>query len=269
MIDGEPWFVLADLCKIIGIANPSMVADRLEPCDISSTEVTSIDASGRSRKTQTMTIVSESGMYDVIMGSRSKQAQPFRRWVTAEVLPSIRKTGSYSIGQEEPAKPENVIDANIAWMQRATDSLRDLVADQRAQGYELVMVRETLTTTVKRMDTVEGTVSDVADRVANVEAITPLLDSENLLALRDVAHACGTGQNRMANLLVDNGILFRDHVSGLRAYQPWIESKWAISRYEERQNRSGWSWVTYFTPAGMTRLRRLGIVPPTAQKSAP
>lgn len=91
MAGGEPWFVLADLCKALDLSNPSMVADRIESDALSTAEV--IDAIGR---TQQARIVSEPGMYEVIFLSRKPEARAFRRWITGTVLPEIRKTGSYN-----------------------------------------------------------------------------------------------------------------------------------------------------------------------------
>lgn len=91
LIDNEPWFVLADICKTLDLSNPSMVANGLDADDLSTTEV--IDSMGR---TQVARIVNESGLYDTAFMSRKPQARDFKRWVTKEVLPSIRKTGSYS-----------------------------------------------------------------------------------------------------------------------------------------------------------------------------
>ena len=100
-VDGEPWFVLADICKILEIGNPSMVAERLDGDALSTTEVT--DALGRTQHART---VSEPGLYDVIFLSRQPEARQFRRWVTTEVLPSIRKHGAYltptPCGQRSP-----------------------------------------------------------------------------------------------------------------------------------------------------------------------
>jgi len=93
-IDGEPWFVLADLCGVLDIANPSMVATRLDPLTLSQTEVQ--NSRGQMRLT---VIVSEPGMYEVVIRSDKPEATTFRRWITTEVLPSIRKTGSYGVQQ--------------------------------------------------------------------------------------------------------------------------------------------------------------------------
>ena len=83
---GEPLFVLKDVCDALEIGNTSMVASRLDSDDLSSAEV--IDNLGRKQKTN---IVTEAGLYEVIFMSRKPEAKAFKRWVTSEVLPSIRK----------------------------------------------------------------------------------------------------------------------------------------------------------------------------------
>jgi len=86
----ETWWMLVDVCKVLEIGNPSDVARRLD--DDEKDVIDSIDAIGRS---QTMTIINESGLYSVIFESRKPIAKRFKKWVTSQVLPSIRKTGSY------------------------------------------------------------------------------------------------------------------------------------------------------------------------------
>lgn len=90
-VNGEPWFVLADVCKVLEISNSRNISSRLEPDEKG---VTLVDTLGG---TQQMTIINESGLYTVILRSDKPQAKPFRKWVTSVVLPSIRKTGSYSV----------------------------------------------------------------------------------------------------------------------------------------------------------------------------
>lgn len=88
--DGEPWFVLADVCKVLEIARGTKVAERLEEDEVRQTSIT--DSLGRQQKAY---IINESGLYTVILRSDKPQAKPFRKWVTSEVLPSIRKHGAY------------------------------------------------------------------------------------------------------------------------------------------------------------------------------
>lgn len=92
-IDGEPWFVLADICRELEISNSRMVSERLESDELMSAKLTS---GGQRRE---MTIINEFGLYTVILRSDKPQAKPFRKWVTSEVLPSIRKHGAYMTEQ--------------------------------------------------------------------------------------------------------------------------------------------------------------------------
>jgi prophage antirepressor-like protein len=103
MLDGEPWWVLADLCDALNLTNPSVVASRLDPDDVSKHTLSSTEGiTGNPR----VTIVSESGMFDVVLGARSStRAKAFRRWVVKDVLPSIKRTGSYNLNQLPPTDP--------------------------------------------------------------------------------------------------------------------------------------------------------------------
>ncbi len=95
-INGEPWFVLKDVCAVLGIGNSRMVFDRL---DSDEKGVSQIDTPGG---LQNVNIVNESGLYNVLLRSDKPEAKPLRKWVTSEVLPSIRKTGSYN---QKPLSP--------------------------------------------------------------------------------------------------------------------------------------------------------------------
>lgn len=88
--EGEPWFVLKDVCEVLGMSNSRMVAERLDGDEVSRTYIT--DSLGRQQHT---TIINESGLYNVILRSDKPEAKPFRKWITSEVLPTIRKTGGY------------------------------------------------------------------------------------------------------------------------------------------------------------------------------
>lgn len=94
--DGEPWFVAADVCAALDVGNVSMAVSRL---DEDEKGISSVDTLGG---TQEQAIINESGLYSLILTSRKPAAKRFKKWVTAEVLPSIRKTGSYTVGQPQP-----------------------------------------------------------------------------------------------------------------------------------------------------------------------
>jgi anti-repressor protein len=99
--DGAPWWVARDVADILGVQNVRQVLPSLDPRDVSTAYVT--DALGREQQTAT---VNESGLYDLVFRSRKPEARAFRRWITAEVIPSIRRTGGYTIAPPVPALPD-------------------------------------------------------------------------------------------------------------------------------------------------------------------
>ena len=88
-IDGEPWFVAADVCRALEIGNPSMAVERL---DDDEKGISTIDTLGGKQR---MTIINEPGLYSLVLSSRKPEAKAFRRWITHEVIPTIRKYGGY------------------------------------------------------------------------------------------------------------------------------------------------------------------------------
>ena len=92
MVNNEPWFVAKDVCEVLEIANHKDATSRLDNDERNGVGIT--DPMGRK---QVVTAVSESGLYSLIFQSRKPKAKSFRRWVTGEVLPSIRKKGFYGI----------------------------------------------------------------------------------------------------------------------------------------------------------------------------
>lgn len=127
-VNGEPWFVLADLCKVLGLANPAVVAKRLDKADVCQTDISS---SGQRRA---MTIVAEPGMYDVVVRSDSPAAKPFRRWVTHEVLPAIRRTGIYAVEPQPQLSGKELLAAAVL---EATETIRQHEATIAQQAKEL------------------------------------------------------------------------------------------------------------------------------------
>lgn len=226
-IDGEPWWVASDICAVLDIANPPDAVARLDGVDVGQADAH--NSRGQMRPTN---IVNESGLYELVIRSDKPAARPFRRWVTSEVLPAIRKTGRYEIAERALTDRE-----------RAVLLARQLVAaDEEAQRLtgELHVATERI--------------AIEAPKVAEYEAV---IEKGDLLTLRDVAHACGTGQNRLAQKLRDAGILFYDQQGGMRVKQhPWQERGWALDRWERVPSGSRRVWVTYFTPAGLTEIRK-------------
>ena len=110
MIDGEPWFVGKDVAEALGYVNPrKALADHVDEEDKRLGDgVTIRDAIGRE---QVATVINESGVYSLILSSKLPNAKKFKRWVTAEILPSVRQTGSYS------AKPMTLAEQALAQAQ--------------------------------------------------------------------------------------------------------------------------------------------------------
>ena len=105
-INNEPWFVLKDVCAVLDLGSAHKVSERLDEDERNQIPLT--DSLGRKQET---TIINESGLYNVILRSDKPEAKPFRKWVTSEVLPSIRKTGSYALPKDYPSALRALADA--------------------------------------------------------------------------------------------------------------------------------------------------------------
>lgn len=109
--NGETWWVLKDVCGVLGLSNARMIADRLDEDDVSLAYVT--DSMDRRQQTN---IVNESGLYNVILRSDKPEAKKFKRWVTHEVLPQIRRHGAYIT----TSKLEEIMNDPDSWIQLLT-----------------------------------------------------------------------------------------------------------------------------------------------------
>ncbi|WP_264800452.1 BRO-N domain-containing protein [Acetobacter nitrogenifigens] len=87
---GEPWWVLADVCAVLEHRNPTMVASRLDD-----DERITLNISEGNRGNPHAIAINESGLWSLVLTSRKPQAKRFKKWITSEVIPSIRKTGGY------------------------------------------------------------------------------------------------------------------------------------------------------------------------------
>ena len=106
LIKNEPWFVAVDVCRALEIGNSSQAISRL---DADEKMITLISNEGNKRGNPNMTVVNEPGLYTLILSSRKPEAKAFKRWITHDVIPTIRKTGCYMTDslleriQKEPA----------------------------------------------------------------------------------------------------------------------------------------------------------------------
>ena len=122
--DGEPWFVAADVCRVLEIGNSRMATERL---DKDEKGVSTIDTPGGR---QEMTIINEPGLYDLIFCSRKPEAKAFKRWITHEVIPAIRKHGEY----KQQAQRQQVRIAGITIRRSLTDAIKLSGENERMHG---------------------------------------------------------------------------------------------------------------------------------------
>lgn len=120
MIDGEPWFVGRDVANALGYKK---VTEALQTNvdEMDSTLMGVIDPMGREQQTK---IINESGLYSLIFGSKLDSAKKFKRWVTSEVLPALRKTGGYRVPQTIPEQIQLLAQGNVE-LNRRVDTLSD------------------------------------------------------------------------------------------------------------------------------------------------
>lgn len=126
--NGEPWFVAKDVCDVLEIQNPTDALKSLEEDERMTLDNTE-GHSGKRGGAQFFNVVSESGLYALIFKSRKPEAKAFRKWVTAEVLPTIRKTGGY-IRAAADETPEEI-------MARALFVAKDTIDRQKARIEEM------------------------------------------------------------------------------------------------------------------------------------
>ena len=96
------WWVLRDVCRVLGMSNPAMVSQRLDNDEKAEVSLAYTSSNGVAQDRAT-TIINEPGLYSVILRSDKPEAKAFKRWVTHEVLPSIRRTGAYGVPPERLA----------------------------------------------------------------------------------------------------------------------------------------------------------------------
>lgn len=222
-ISGEPWFVLKDVCDVLGLSTPARVAERLDSDEVSQAHL--IDSVGRS---QEMTIISESGLYNVILRSDKPEAKPFRKWVTAVVLPSIRKNGGYIAGQEELSPQELMAKALLVAQKTLTD--RD------ARIKELTAQNQIMQPKAEYFDE---------------------LVARNLLTnFRETAKELGIKEKDFIGWLLDHKYVYRDQKNKLMPYAAKNNGLFEVKEGKGRHN--DWAGTqTLITPKGRETFRLL------------
>ncbi|MCC3775177.1 BRO family protein [Streptomyces sp. UNOB3_S3] len=168
--DGDPWFVAADVARVLAVKNIRQVVSYLDEDEVRRVPVTTNDGSGRRLETN---VINEPGLYSMILRSRKPEAKQFKRWITHEVLPSIRKTGGYQGG-----------DAIQAAMQQ-------LVADPAAGLMRMAEL-------TKRVEEAEAKVEELSPLA---QAFQEFADTADTASCRDVARLLDMRERRFTALL--------------------------------------------------------------------
>lgn len=226
---GEPWFVLKDVCNILGISKYRDTAARLDADERGSVEVDTLGG------TQQVIAVNESGLYHVILRSDKPEAAPFRKWVTSEVLPSIRKNGGYIAGQEQ-LTPEEL-------MAKALLVANKTLADREARICELTAQNSQLTVEKQIMQ-------------PKAEYFDELVDRNLLTNFRETAKALGIKPKAFVAWLLDKKFLYRDQKGKLLPREDKNNGLFEVK--EAKNDKTQWSGVqTLITPKGRETFRLL------------
>lgn len=228
-LNGEPWFVLKDVCEVLGIADHKVTARRLDADEVCQTPL--IDSMGRQQET---TIITESGLYNVILRSDKPEAKPFRKWVTSEVLPSIRRHGAYMT-------PE-ALQAAILSPDTMIQLCQQLKAEQDKNA--------TLTAANSQL-TVEKQIM-----APKAEYFDELVDRNLLTSFRETAKQLGIGEKLFVSFLLEKKYLYRDKKGKL---MPYAEKNNGLFEVKECFNeKTQWSGTqTLITPKGRETFRLL------------
>lgn len=184
--DGEPWFVAVDVCDILGLSNPTIAVSRLDKDERAKFNL------GRQGDS---TIVNEPGLYTLILGSRKPEAKAFKRWITHDIIPSIRKYGAYMTPEkleEAICNPDTIIE--ICMQLKLEQERRKQVEAENRQ------------------------IKPKADYFDNLVEIGPNTN------LRDTAKEFCCPPSHLINWLLAHGYLYRDSKARLKPYQSSVKS---------------------------------------------
>ncbi|NEX51150.1 BRO family protein [Lactococcus lactis] len=219
LIDNEPWFVAKDVADILEYSDTQAMTRRLDKEDIMTDKL-----SGMNMKS---TIINESGLYEAIIGSKKKEVKPFKRWITHEVLPTIRKHGAYMTDsklEEALLNPDTLI------------NLATQLKQEREEKAQLRALNSTLAVENQIMQPKAQYFDDLVER--------------NLLtSFRDTAKMLKVGQKQLIDWLLENKYIYRDKKNKLMPYAQYNNVLFEIK--ESKGATSSWKGAqTLITPVG-------------------
>ena len=224
-VEGEPWFVAADVCKALEIKNNR---DALSRLDDDEKDVASIDTLGGK---QEVSIINEPGLYGLVLGSRKAEAKEFKRWIKHDVVPYIRKYGMYATpqtAQEMLANPDF-----------ATALLQQLVAEQTkvAELTNQIAADAPLTAL--------GRMVEASSQSLTVGQFAKMIYGEESDA----------GRNKMFKRLADLGLIFRDGRYWF-PYQNHLDDGWFEVTYKDIPGGDGIVPVVLIKPKGQVAISK-------------
>ncbi len=227
-IDGEPWFVGKDVAQALGYSDTkSALADHVDDEDkqiIQRGQIATLDIPNRG-----LTIINESGLYSLVLSSKLPTAKKFKRWVTSEVIPSIRKNGGY-IAKQEELSPEEL-------MAKALMVAQKTLADREARLSAL---------------TVENQIMK-----PKAEYFDELVDRNLLTGLFETAKEIGAPPKAFTKSLLERKYIYRDKKGKLMPYQIHVDSG-LFGLKECFNDKTQWAGTqTMVTPKGRETFRLL------------
>ena len=230
IIDNEPWFVGKDVAEVLGYTNARKAIN--DHIDVEDKGVTKCDTLGG---TQEMTIINESGLYSLIISSKLPKAKEFKRWVTSEVLPSIRKHGAYMTAE----KLEEVI-LNPDMMIKLCTALKE----EKDRNKELQLINSNLAVDNNIMK-------------PKAEYFDELVDRNLLTNFRETAKQLNVGEKKFIKFLMEKKFIYRDKKGKLMPYA--LHKNDGLFEMKECFNeKTQWSGTqTLVTPKGRETFRLL------------
>lgn len=228
-IDGEPWFVGKDVAEALGYSDTDKAIRNHVDAEDKLTR--QFGGSGQNRN---MTAINESGLYSLILSSKLPTAKDFKRWITKEVIPSIRKTGGYQM----PSTPEQRIAAALIDAQR-------ILSEYEEKNQALAMENSALAV-------------DKAIMQPKADYFDELVERNLLTNFRETANQLHVGQNELISFLLSHKYLYRDKKGKLMPYAGKNDGLFEVK--ECINEKTGWSGTqTLVTPKGRETFRLLCI----------
>lgn len=208
--DGEPLFCLADVCKVLELSNPSAIKARLTADTVQVIDLHDLNSNEVINGNSQANFVNEDGLYDVILDSRKPEARKFRKWITSEVLPSIRKTGGY-IAANDTMTDADIMARALLVAQKTIEKREQRINELQEENQELAIEAELNAPKV-----------EFADAVQRSETSILVGELAKLMAMNGVE----IGQRRLFEWLRENGYTCKRNGFANFPTQRSIENNW-------------------------------------------